>query len=251
MKLTLLGTGNVQAAPLYGCDCIACKRAQKNPSLSRQLSSAVLEVNGKCLLIDANHPQLQSRFPANSIDAILLTHYHMDHVQALFDLRWGIADPIPIYQPNDPNGCDDLFKHPGILDFQQANKAYSRFQLADIEIMPLSLNHSKPTLGYLFSSAQGQIAYLTDTAGIPDPSWQQLLRHQPDYVVIDCSYSPLQHSPNHNNLYDVFEFAHAMPDTQWVLSHIGHELDSFLHQYSGELPSNVQVGHDDMQLTLE
>lgn len=33
MKLTFLGTGGVTAAPLPGCDCRACQRAQRNLSL--------------------------------------------------------------------------------------------------------------------------------------------------------------------------------------------------------------------------
>ncbi|MDO6688067.1 MULTISPECIES: phosphonate metabolism protein PhnP [unclassified Agarivorans] len=250
MKLTLLGTGNVQACPLYGCDCLACQRAVKDPSKARHLCSAVLEVNGKQILIDANHPQLQSLFPAGSIDAIVLTHYHMDHVQALFELRWGVAEPIAVYQPNDKQGCDDLFKHPGILQFQQPLSENQAFELANINIIPLALHHSKPTLGYLFCSEHGRIAYLTDTLGIPDQSWQQLLRHPPNYVVIDCSHSPLHRSSNHNNLSDVLELAHALPDSQWVLTHISHELDHYLMQHPDCLSANVQVGADGMQLTL-
>ncbi|UPW17249.1 phosphonate metabolism protein PhnP [Agarivorans sp. TSD2052] len=250
MKLTLLGTGNVQACPLYGCECAACQQATLDPAKARHLCSAVLEVNGQQLLIDANHPQLQSRFPAGSIDAILLTHYHMDHVQALFELRWGVADPIPVYQPDDPDGCDDLFKHPGLLQFLPPNQANQAFKLAGISITPLSLNHSKPTLGYLFSSEQGRIAYLTDTLGIPEQSWQQLLRNPPKYLVIDCSVPPSHRSGNHNNLDDVLALASALPDSDWILTHIGHELDLYLMQNPDCLNSNVSVAYDGLEISL-
>ena len=250
MKLTLLGTGNVTGCPVYGCDCLACQRASLDPSKARLLCSAVLEVNGQRILIDANHPQLQTRFPAGSINAMLLTHFHMDHVQALFELRWGVAEPIPVYHPDDPLGCDDLFKHPGLLDFQPARQALHSFSLADINITPLALNHSKPTLGYLFTNENGRIAYLTDTLGIPDQSWQQLLRQPPKYVVIDCSNSPLHRSGNHNNLSDVLELAHALPDSTWVLTHIGHDLDEYLMQHPNCLSSNMLVGHDELCLSL-
>lgn len=250
MKLTLLGTGNVRGCPVYGCECPACQQASLDPSKARLLCSAMLELNGQQILIDASHPQLQTRFPAGTIDAILLTHFHMDHVQALFELRWGLCDSIPVYHPDDPLGCDDLFKHPGILDFQPALTAMQAFQLAEISVTPLALNHSKPTLGYLFSSENGCIAYLTDTLGIPDKSWQQLLRRPPKYVVIDCSASPLHSSSNHNNLKDVLNLAHALPDSMWVLTHIGHDLDEYLMQHPRCLPSNVLVGHDELCLNL-
>jgi phosphoribosyl 1,2-cyclic phosphate phosphodiesterase len=35
----------------------------------------------------------------------LLTHYHLDHVQGLFPLRWGVGAPIPVYGPPDDAGC--------------------------------------------------------------------------------------------------------------------------------------------------
>lgn len=250
MELTLLGTGNVQAAPVYGCNCFACLRAQKDSAYKRHLCSAVLTVNGDNILIDASHPLLQQLFPAGTINAILLTHYHMDHVQALFELRWGIGERIPVYQPDDKKGCDDLFKHPGLLSFQPPNQAEQSFSLAGITVLPLALNHSKPTLGYCFISEQGCIAYLTDTLGIPDQSWQQLILHSPKYIVIDCSTSPLMRAPNHNNLTDVIALANRLPNSQWVLTHISHELDCYLQENSGQLRDNMVIGYDALVLSL-
>ncbi|MDA7746595.1 phosphonate metabolism protein PhnP [Psychromonas sp.] len=250
MRLTLLGTGNVQGCPVYGCKCSACLRSQQDARYSRHLCSALLEHDGKKVLLDANHPQLQQLFPAGTIDAILLTHYHMDHVQALFDLRWGVAPSIPVYQPNDPQGCDDLFKHPGLLQFQPANQANIPFQLVGVEVMPLTLQHSKTTLGYCFNSPQGSIAYLTDTQGIPAESWDYLLEKKPDFIVIDCNNSPLQRPKNHNNLQDVLTLAERLPNTCWVLTHISHELDCYLLEYPHCLRDNMVIGHDGLQINL-
>lgn len=50
-------------------------------------------------LLDAGLPELMTQWPAGSFQQFLLTHYHMDHVQGLFPLRWGVGEPIAVYGP--------------------------------------------------------------------------------------------------------------------------------------------------------
>ncbi len=118
MQLTFLGTGGAQQVPVFGCDCLICQRARREPAFRRRACSAMLNYQGETTLLDAGLPALERRFSAGQIQRFLLTHYHMDHVQGLFPLRWGCGNSIPVYGPPDEQGCDDLFKHPGILAFQ-------------------------------------------------------------------------------------------------------------------------------------
>lgn len=83
MKLTFLGTGGVTAAPLPGCACRACQRAQLNSGYARAPCSALIEFGRERILLDAGLPLLASSFPPGTLTRILLTHYHMDHVQGL------------------------------------------------------------------------------------------------------------------------------------------------------------------------
>ena len=89
----------------------------------------------------------------------------MDHVQGLFPLRWGCGNSIPVYGPPDEQGCDDLFKHPGILAFQPPLAPFATVELGGMCITPLPLQHSKLTHGYLIQAAGAALAYLTDTVG--------------------------------------------------------------------------------------
>ena len=43
MKLTLLGTGGVTGAPVFGCDCGACLRARQFARYRRAPTSALIE----------------------------------------------------------------------------------------------------------------------------------------------------------------------------------------------------------------
>ncbi|MGK3928170.1 hypothetical protein, partial [Enterococcus faecium] len=79
------------------------------------------------------------------LSRIMLTHYHMDHVQGLFPLRWGMGELIPVFGPPDSQGCDDLFKHPGILDFQAPFTPFEPVQWPGITVTPVPLQHSKIT----------------------------------------------------------------------------------------------------------
>ena len=134
MSLTihLTGTGSAQLVPVFGCDCPACRRARADDAHRRRPCSAVVTFNSAVTLLDAGQADLMTQWPAGSFQQFLLTHYHMDHVQGLFPLRWGVGEPIAVYGPPDEQGCDDLFKHPGLLDFSHTVEPFVRFELQEI-----------------------------------------------------------------------------------------------------------------------
>ena len=89
LTLRLTGTGGAQLVPVFGCDCAACRRARREENNRRRPSSGVVTFNSAVTLLDAGRPDLMEHHPAGSFQQVLLTHYHLDHVQGLFPLRWG------------------------------------------------------------------------------------------------------------------------------------------------------------------
>jgi phosphoribosyl 1,2-cyclic phosphate phosphodiesterase len=247
MHLTLLGTGNAAGMPLYGCDCSYCSSAKGNSSLQRGPCCAMLEIQGKRYLIDAGQVNLHERFPAGSIDGILVTHFHPDHVQGLFHLRWGVNQIIPVYTPPDSEGCADLYKHAGILDFRPQKK-FQSFELSGIRVTPLPLIHSKPTFGYLFENGDNRIAYLTDTKGLPPSTQERLSELDLDVMIIDCSFAPGVDKKGHNNLDEVIAISEVVQPKQTVLTHIGHDFDIWLQDNAHDLPVNFIVGQDGLNI---
>lgn len=248
MRLTFLGTGSTSAPPLYGCDCPVCLAARANPQHKRRPASALVEADGERLLLDAGVCDLSERFPPGSFDAFLLTHFHPDHVQGLFPLRWGVGETIPAYCPPDSEGCADLFKHPGLLDFRRVHK-FESFSVGNIRITPVPLIHSKPTLGYCLEYGATRIAYLTDTAGLPPASLEFLRQWQPSAMVLDCSFPPREiPSKNHCDLTVALQLIHAVSPKHAWLTHIGHELDLWLRDNAASLPGNVSVARDGMTI---
>jgi phosphoribosyl 1,2-cyclic phosphate phosphodiesterase len=247
MRLTLLGTGNAAGMPVYGCNCEACVQAAANLTLQRTPCSALLELNDRRYLLDAGQTDLNSRFPAGTLNGVLLTHFHPDHVQGLFHLRWGVGLEIPVYCPSDLEGCADLYKHPGILRFRPQT-AFVPFMLGDLRVTPLPLIHSRATFGYLFEWGGQSIAYLTDTKGLPQQTRDLLSGRALDCMVIDCSFMPGSEQLGHNNLDEALGLHMAVGPYQSVLTHIGHDLDIWLQGHTHALPRNVIVGSDGQQV---
>ena len=243
MRLTLLGSGNAAGMPVFGCDCKRCEHVRHHHDMRRRPATAMLEVDGKTYLIDAGLVDITDRYPAGTLDGILLTHFHVDHVQGLFHLRWGKGNRIPVYCPPDRNGCDDLFKHPGILAFQVTHK-FESFQLQHLRVTPLPLIHSKVTFGYLFEYEDQAIAYLTDTKGLP-PKTSSLLENKPlELLVIDTSYPPDIEASGHNNLTDTLQLHRQLKVKRTVLTHIDHDLDIWLTNNVDTLPESILAGRD-------
>ncbi|MFU8865545.1 MAG: MBL fold metallo-hydrolase [Rhodobacterales bacterium] len=227
MRLTFLGTGGVWAAPVHGCPCPACEAARLDPSRARAPASALLEVAGLRLLIDAGGTDLADRFPPGSLDGVLLTHFHADHCLGLTLMRWSLAEPLPVWCPHDPRGYDDLTKHPGRLRFQTC-AAGEAFCIGPVMVTPVTLIHSRPTLGWVIEHGAERIAYLSDTRGLPEETFAVLEAAPLDLVVLDCAYPP--GSPgarNHNDLDEAITILTRISPRSMRLTHINHQLDVF------------------------
>jgi len=252
MRFKFVGTGNAAGIPAYGCDCCACIRAQNITDHRRGPCSAALMFDDETFLLDAGSLQLGERFPAGSFSRILLTHYHMDHVQGLFPIRWGVGPSIPVHGSADEQGCDDLFKHPGILDFSETFVAFEQRWFGELSVMPLPLNHSKLCLGYAFEHQGKRIAYLTDTAGLPETVEDFLQNWRPDVMILDCSMPPQPREPkNHNDLTMAIELHESIQPRKTYLTHISHTLDNWLANNVGALPSGMAIANDSLIIDLE
>lgn len=243
MRLTFLGTGAAGGVPLWGCDCAVCTLARVDVTMRRQPNCALLEAGGTRLLIDAGVMDVAERFPPGALDAVLVTHFHADHVQGLFHLRWGKGD-LDVYSPHDSEGCADLYKSPGPLKFTQLSK-FEQIELGEVSITAVPLVHSKPTLGYCIEHKGARLAYLSDCRELPPATLEFLQRWQPHTLCLDCTLPPDAPQPrNHFDLLEAIAIAQNFPNSETVLMHIGHKLDAWLLDRPDALPNGMTLAHD-------
>lgn len=248
MRVTFLGTGDAGGVPLHGCDCPACTRARAVADYRRRPCTALVEAGDTRILLDAGLTDLTERFPPGSLSAIVLTHFHPDHVQGLFHLRWGIGERIPVYGPPDSEGCADLYRNSGILDFRQLGK-FEPVTVGDLNLTPLPLIHSKVTFGYAIEDTDdSRFAYLTDTVGLPPKTERFLADWRPHAVALDCNAPPQAEPPrNHNDLPSALAIAEKLAPTHVWLTHVGHALDTWLLS-PDVLPDGVHIAHDGLTI---
>lgn len=234
--MTLLGTGDAGGTPRHGCRCAACRTLVRSPA------RAFVEAGAHRVPIDAG-----AAWPDGAIDAVLLTHFHFDHVARLVPMQFGVGERIPVYAPDDPERRALLFEPESLLDFRPAEES---FAIGEIQVTPLPLRHSAPTVGWHLWHRGQSLAYLADTRGLPEQTRAFLVDAPPDLLILDCTWPPDPDARNHNDLDLALHDIEEIGPRRAILTHISHELDMWRLESGDTLPDGVQWGRDDLALTL-
>src|SRR5438093_4980030 len=107
--LTVLGSGTSMGVPTIGCDCAVCHSS--DPRDHRTRPSVLIEYGGHAVLIDTTPDFREQAIRENirSLDAVLYTHTHADHLLGIDDLR-------PLSFKHKPNRLP-LYAHPQAAEF--------------------------------------------------------------------------------------------------------------------------------------
>jgi len=250
MRLTFLGTGTSTGVPSIGCECETC--LSKDPRDKRLRVSALIEHAGKKILVDTSIDFRQQALRAgiNYLDAVMLTHCHVDHVFGLDDIRplnfrhgalgvyanevaWKDLKRIfqYIFEPTHfGGGLPQLIPH--------TVEPLSSFNIGEhIEVIPIEVIHGKlPVIAYRFND----FAYATDLKTIPETSMDAL--RGLDTLVLDC-VRVKPHS-THLCLEEALAYIEDLKPRKAFLTHMNHD---FLHERdSKRLPDNVEFAYDEL-----
>lgn len=255
-QLLFLGTGTSVGVPVIGCRCATC--TSSNPRNQRTRCGLALGLPEGTLLVDTP-TDLRSQLLREGIGlihAVLFTHEHADHVFGLDDLRlfpYYLGHPVPLYceaavEERIRKSFDYAFAdaarevHAGGVPQVVFRRIDERpFVLLGQSIVPIPLLHGRfRVLGFRF----GNVAYCTDTNGIPDASWPLL--EGLDVLILDA----LRRKPHatHFSLEQAVEVARQLRPRRTLFTHMGHDLEH--EAVNAALPPGMELAYDGLRVPL-
>ncbi|MDX9802140.1 MAG: MBL fold metallo-hydrolase, partial [Spirochaetia bacterium] len=256
MRLTVLGTGASEGIPAFRCQCPVCREArEKGGRHIRQNASLYLQAdNGINVLVDMP-PQIKMLLEKYSLsdealDAILFTHFHIDHTGGIFHLLESMSKnghvpgkPVKVYMPDD---CYRTLMEGMYIDQPDMDKTdYKDFYsldilgslektlLGELTIKALDTNHltSHPSVpykrechGYLFSEKGKNAAYLVDSSSeLPDATISALTSQKLDCLIFECTFDRFPgKGRGHSDHEGVLRILDLLKPERMIISHISH-----------------------------
>jgi len=258
---TILGCGSSGGVPRLGGLWGACDPT--NPKNRRTRCSLMVErttENGTTrVLIDTSPDMRQQLLDAGvgTLDAVVYTHAHADHVHGIDDLRMIVfnqKDRVAVWADGptqerligsfgyafiQPQGSP----YPPILDMHTIDGDTTISGAGgDITLTPFEVDHGAiDALGFRIKNA----AYLPDVANIPDAAWPHI--ENLDLWIVDALRR--KPHPTHAHLERTLEWIARAKPKQAVLTNMHIDLD--YKTLDAETPGHITPAFDGMTLTLD
>ncbi len=248
MKVRILGSGTSSGVPRIGNDWGACDPA--NPRNRRTRSSLLVEHDGTRILVDTS-PDMREQLLAAAVatvDAVIWTHQHADHVFGIDDLRQifhALGRPVVGYaRAGTAAVLQEQFGyvfrgHQGYPPTVALSELPERLTIGGIAIHVVDQPHGSITsAGLRFEAGGRAIGYATDFNTMTE-EMRALYRGLDLWIVDALRRRP---HPTHPDLATALGWIRDLAPKHAALVHMDHSMD-----YDGlvaELPTNVEPGFD-------
>jgi phosphoribosyl 1,2-cyclic phosphate phosphodiesterase len=225
-----------------------------DPRDKRSRVGALVETDGGTHILIDTPPELRLQLIAanvSSIDAILFTHDHADHVHGIDDIR-ALSDrsdgPIEMYGP--PDSMARLAKRFAYIfdDSIQALPGTSKpegrshpvlpgqmFRIGDVDVTPVSIPHGPISVyGYRI----GNLGYITDAKELPEDAVRAF--RGVDVLVLNALFR--KPHPTHLSVSEAVSAAQKIGARETWLTHLTHRTGHA--ELEAELPRGIAPAFD-------
>lgn len=252
-KATFLGTGTSQGIPVIACNCHVC--LSENEKDKRLRTSLMVTVNGHNLVIDTgpDFRQQMLREQVQTLDAVLFTHEHKDHIAGMDDIRafnYKAQIPMEIYASElveiglkkEFHYVFGGYNYPGIPKVKLNRIGDDPFLVMGEKVIPINVLHYKlPVKAFRIRD----FSYVTDANYIAESEMEKLKGTK--HLVINALRKSEHIS--HFNLEQALEIIKIINPKKAYLTHLSHLMGTH-DEVSIELPENVEIAYDGLAIDL-
>ncbi|MEP5151543.1 MBL fold metallo-hydrolase [Planktotalea sp.] len=261
LRFTILGCGSSGGVPRLGgvwgdCDPSNPKNRRRRCSM---LVERISEGGTTRVLIDTT-PDMRSQLldaEVGTLDAVVYTHSHADHVHGIDDLRMIVINMrarLPVWA--DGATQNDLISRFGYAFVQPEGSPYppilnlhtidGPFEIEGeggvLALTPFEIQHGTiPALGFRV----GPLAYLPDVSDMSDEAWSAI--DGADCWVLDALRRTPH--PSHSHLDNSLEWIERSKVPNAVITNMHIDLD--YEAVNAETPDHVRPAYDGMQFSYD
>lgn len=252
MEVTFLGTGTSQGLPVIGCRCDACTSVDQR---DKRLRTSLMLKTGNIRLVIDSGPDFRYqmlRENVKSLDALIFTHEHRDHIAGLDDVRafnWIQKKAMDLYaEPRVLKEIKNQFLYafdnyyPGVPRLNLHSIEEMNFDINGLSIIPIRLMHYKlPILGFRI----GDISYITDASYIAPEERKKLVGSR--YLIVNALRR--EKHPTHFNLQEAIQLIEELQPEKAYLTHISHQMGPY-RDILKDLPDSVIPAYDGLTFVV-
>ncbi|NTU89778.1 MAG: MBL fold metallo-hydrolase [Actinobacteria bacterium] len=257
---TFLGTGAGCGVPAFFCDCPACQEAKVEPRARRGCCGVLIEGSQKTLIDtppDIRHQFLREGI--DSIDNLIYTHAHFDHIGGLGELeylvRLKMKEQLPTYSSQDTiHQLGIEFGYMQDCLYMQAWEPFAELELDDVRYTALPATHQAGTFGYLIETPETRLFYACDTGKLLPEVAEKI--QGVDILILDATFWGTNWSPSaHHSIPQTIETGLEIGAKKIYLTHLAMhyaepitlaELEEYIEPYDGR----VVVPYDGLKIRI-
>ncbi|MDB6177059.1 MBL fold metallo-hydrolase [Paracoccus sp. Z330] len=261
IRATILGCGSSGGVPRLGNRWGACDPA--NPRNRRRRCSLLLERQGSGgitqVLIDTGPDMVPQLLDAGvaTLDAVIYTHAHADHVHGIDDLRqlvFNAKKRMPVWADGPTSAAlterfGYIFQtpegsfYPPIADLHRIDGPVTiTGPGGEIVLHPFSVQHGEiSALGFRI----GELVYLPDVSEIPESAWPVIS----DAKIFICDALRHDPHPSHAHLDKTLDWLMRSRATKGVLTNMHIDMD--YDDVMARTPDHIVPAYDGMMLEIE